>query len=160
MIASSQYRRLLEEIHQLTYIPKSLLSCNLIHLSVRGVDFSMYLVGGHDDEHVIISCDLGSLPKKRREEVLLRLLDTNFHLLNSAKPITFCRNEHSRNMMLSIAQRLSPNLSGQSTLDLMGSLVDYVLIWRQTYFLDQMPSNSQAYSAARPPHTFGTRKAF
>lgn len=160
MAVPHQYRRLLDEIHQLTHVPEALLSRELIHLSIRGVDFSIYPVGDQDQEHVVIHCDLGALPEKRREEALLRLLDTNFHLINSAKPITFCRNEQSGNLLLSTAQPLLASLSGQSILDQMGSLVDYALVWRQTFFLDQKASTPQAPIANQPPQTFGARRAF
>ena len=160
MAVPHHYRRLLDEIHQLTHVPEALLSRELIHLSIRGVDFSIYPVGDQNQEYVLIHCDLGALPEKRREEALLRLLDTNFHLINSAKPVTFCRNEQSGNMLLSTAQPLLASLSGQSVLDQMGSLVDYALVWRQTFFLDQTVSRPSASSTSQPPRTLGVRRSF
>ncbi len=136
------YLHLLDEIHQLTLLPKTVLAAELTHLSVRGADFSMHAVNDHDQSSVVIHCELGALPTHRREEVLARLLDTNFHMISSGKSVTFCRNEQSGHLMLSMAQPLS-SLSGQVAIDQMGALAEYALIWRQNYFLDEA-------SAAQP----------
>jgi hypothetical protein len=160
-MASQHYHRLLEEISQLTLIPETVLSQELTHLSIRGVDFSMYPVGNQAQAHLVIHCDLGSLPDKRREEVLSRLLDTNFHMVNSAKPVTFCRNEQSGHMMLSAAQPLS-GLTGQAVLDQMGSLADYALAWRQNFFLSDTTSKPRTPVVAKEtqlPRTSFSRRA-
>ncbi|SDH57723.1 Tir chaperone protein (CesT) family protein [Pseudomonas flavescens] len=159
MAVPHQYRQLLDEIQQLTLVPEALLSPELTHLNVRGVDFSLYPVGDQGQEHVVTHCDLGALPDKAREEAMLRLLDTNFQLVNAAKPVTFCRNEHSGHMMLSMAQPLS-SLTGQSILDQMGTLADYALVWRQTFFLDKAAPKPQPSSTAQLPRTFSATRAF
>lgn len=128
------YFQLLDEIHQLTLIPKSLLCPELTQLSVRSVRFSMYTVVDQDQDYLVIHCELGALPTEQREQVLIRLLETNFHLVNSAKPVTFCHNENTGHIMLSMAQPLS-RLTAQGVLDQLGALADYALVWRENYFL-------------------------
>jgi hypothetical protein len=149
MAIPHQYRRLLDEIRQLALLPESILSHELTHLTIRGVDFSMYPVGDQQQEHVLIHCELGALPDKRREEVLIRLMDTNFHMVNSAKSVTFCRNEQSGHMMLSAAQPLA-DLSGKAVLDQMGSLADYALAWREHFFLGDSSSKQRTTAAPAP----------
>ncbi len=151
MAMPRQYVQLLAQIRELTLLPESLLSQELSHLSIKGVDFSMYPVGEEDNAFLVTHCDLGALPDARREEVLMRLMDTNFHMVNSAKPVTFCRNEETGHMMLSAAQPLAM-VSGQSILDQMGSLADYALAWRETYFLsDSAAKKRPAASAQQAP---------
>jgi len=159
MAAPHQYRRLLDEIQQLTLVPEALLSPELTHLNVRGVDFSMHPVGDEDEGHVALHCDLGVLPDKRREEALLRLLDTNFQLVSTAQTAAFCRNEHSGRMMLSLAQPLA-NLSGQSLLNQMGALADYATAWRQTFFLGKQAPTSPSSTTGQLPRTASTGRAF
>jgi hypothetical protein len=142
MAMPRQYVQLLAQIRELTLLPESLLSQELSHLSIKGVDFSMYPVGEEDNAFLVTHCDLGALPDARREEVLMRLMDSNFHMVNSGKPVTFCRNEETGHMMLSAAQPFSL-LSGQAILDQMSSLADYALAWRQTYFLSSNKPKQQ-----------------
>jgi hypothetical protein len=147
MTVPHRYVQLMAEIQALTLLPASLLSQELVHLSVKGVNFSMYPVGEDDRAYVVTHCDLGDLPGQRREAVLLRLLDCNFHMINSAKPVSFCRNKESGRMMLSAAQPLDM-LSGQVILDQMGGIADYALAWRETHFLND--SAAELRNAIKP----------
>jgi hypothetical protein len=147
-----RYVQLMAEIQALTLLPESILSHELVHLSVNGVDFSMYPIGENDQAYVVTHCDLGDLPVARRDAVLLRLLECNFHMINTAKPVSFCCNEESGRMMLSAAQPLSM-LSGQVILDQMGGIADYALAWRETHFLNDSTAGLRTASKPQVPTT-------
>ncbi len=134
MAMPHSFAQLMAEIHTLTLLPKSLLHQELVHLSIKGVDFSMYPVVLEDQACLVLHCDLGELPETDREAVLIRLLDNNFYMIKSIQPVSFCRNEESGRILLSAVQPLAM-ISARTILDQMGSLADYALHWRTTFFL-------------------------
>jgi len=136
MSVPHRFSQIMAEIHALTLLPKSLLHQDLVRLSIKGVDFSMYPEVLADQACVVFHCDLGDLPETEREAVLIWLLDNNFHLIKSIHPVSFCRNEESGRLMLSALQPLA-GISARTILDQMGSLADYALHWRTTFLLNE-----------------------
>lgn len=133
-MALQNYRTLLEQISQLTLIPEMLLSEELTQLSIRNVNFSLYAIGEQKQEYLVIHADMGQLPSKRREEVLLRLLDVNFFLFEAPRTSTFSRNAETGHMMMSHVQPLA-GLTGQMVLNQLDAIATQILDWRTSYFL-------------------------
>lgn len=142
-MANAHYHRLVDDICQLALIPSTALLYQTTQLSVKGVDFSLHHVEGSDAGKVLIHADFGLLPAQQREAILLRLLDTNFHLSGGEYPICFSHNERTGHVMFSASQPLD-NVTGSGVLLLMGHLADYAQAWRQTYFLDERPYRQPA----------------
>lgn len=133
-MASQNYRTLLQQICQLTLIPEMLLPEELTQLSIREVNFSLYAIGEQKQEYLIIHADMGPLPSKRREEVILRLMDVNFFLFEAPRTSTFSRSAETGHMMMSHAQPLA-GLTGQMVLNQLDAMATQILDWRVDYFL-------------------------
>lgn len=134
-MAARQYRQLLNEISQLTLIPESVMSQELTNLAIQGVDFSLYSIDGQP-EQLMIHTDMGPLPDRRREEALLRLLDTNFFLFDAPRTLAFSRNAQNGRIILSVVQPLA-GLSGKAVIEQLGVLAVRAQVWRQNFFEDE-----------------------
>ena len=134
---SATFRRLIDELCHLSKLPDPQALYERTALNVSGVDFSLVEREGPVSE-VIIHCDFGALPGRRREEVLLRLLEINFNLfIGSASP-SCTVNQQTGRATLAAAAPLQ-GLGSLALLELLGQLADMAKVWREGYFLDTAP---------------------
>jgi len=134
-MANEHFRHLVDEICQLTQIPSAALLYEATQLTVRGVDFSLRPLESAQAQTVLMHADFGPLPARQREAILLRLLDTNFHLIDGVSHSGFSHNEHTGHVMFASALALESTTAAQVLL-LMGHIAEYAQAWRQNYFLD------------------------
>lgn len=133
-MANQAYRVLLDDIRLLALLPASTVSYELTHLSIRGVDFSLYVVDGNVEDHLLIHCDMSLPPMAHREVALECLLDVNYYLFGVPRTCSFSRNPQTLHILMSVAQSLF-GLTGKAVLSPMAWLADYALGWRDTLSL-------------------------
>ncbi|WP_064455074.1 hypothetical protein [Pseudomonas antarctica] len=143
-MANEHFRQLVDEICQLTLIPRASLLYESPQLTVRGVDFSLRPLENADAETVLMHADFGPLPARQREAILLRLLDTNFHLIDGVRHSSFSHNEHTGHVMFGGALALESTTAAQVLL-LMGHIAEYAQAWRKHYFLDDQRARARAF---------------
>ncbi|KAF1010957.1 MAG: hypothetical protein GAK32_01137 [Pseudomonas fluorescens] len=143
-MANQHYRQLVDQICQLTQIPTAALLYESTQLTVRDVDFSLSHIESPEADAVLMHADFGPLPSRQREAILLRLLDTNFHLIDGVRHSSFSHNEHTGHVMFGSALALQGTTAEQILL-LMGHIAEYAQAWRQTYFLDDQRPRARAF---------------
>jgi hypothetical protein len=137
---SATFRRLIDELCHLSKLPNPQALYERAALSIDGVDTSLVEREGQINE-VIIHCDFGALPTRRRDEVLLRLLEINFNLfIGSASPSCTVNQQTGRATLAAVAPL--PGLTALALLELLGQLADMAKVWRQGYFLEATPARA------------------
>jgi hypothetical protein len=133
-MATEHYRHLVDQICAHTLIPNPAALYHATNLTVRDIDFSLQYADGAGLGEVAILCDFGALPNRRREEVLLRLLETNFYMFDSPGVPMLSFNDQSQRVMLTCKMALQ-GLQAEVLLALMGQVSGMVKSWRSSYFL-------------------------
>ncbi|WP_223536823.1 CesT family type III secretion system chaperone [Pseudomonas sp. GL-B-16] len=152
-MAKEHYRHLVDQICAHTLIPNPAALYHATNLAVRDIDFSLQYVddSGHGD--VAILCDFGELPDRRREEVMLRLLETNFYMSESPGAPMLSFNDQSQRVTLTCKMALQ-GLHAEVLLALMGQFSDMVKAWRSSYFLPAAPKPQRMSGhALNGPHS-------
>ncbi|NWA02082.1 CesT family type III secretion system chaperone [Pseudomonas gingeri] len=134
-MAIENYRQLVDEICRLSLIPPTAVLYENTRLTVRDVDFSLHYVDAPGPGNVVLHGDFGPLPARRREAVLLRLLETNFYLFDGRYSSSFSHNEQTGRVLLNSSLALA-DTSATHLLGLMGHFAEYAQAWRQTGFLN------------------------
>lgn len=138
---NERYYRLVKNICQLTQIPINAIDPDLFQLNVKGINFNCYNIA----ETVVIQAEFGRLPDGRRDMILLRLMNVNFHLFDGQHPSSFSHNESTGQVMLSYALELA-HIGAPQFVQLLGHIAEYAESWRHGYFLDE---NSKLDTSAR-----------
>jgi hypothetical protein len=128
------YRQLVDDICAEALIPHAASLYHATNLAIRDIDFSMQYLDGPDVGTVAIFCDFGPLPKLRREEVMLRLLETNFYMSDSHGAPMLSFNDQSQRVTLTCKMPLR-DLRAKVLLAMMGQFSDMAKAWRDSYFL-------------------------
>jgi hypothetical protein len=137
---SATFRVLIDELCELSKLPDPHALYDQAALNVGGVDISLVEREGSVGE-VIIHCDLGALPSRRREDVLLRLLEINFSLFTGSASTACTVNPQTNRVALAAVAPLQ-GLSAIGLLELLGQLADMAKVWRGGYFLDPAPART------------------
>ncbi|MGB3123374.1 MAG: CesT family type III secretion system chaperone [Pseudomonas sp.] len=143
-MANEHYRHLVDELCLLTQIPSAAVLYESLQLIVRGIDFSLRPIENPEADAVLLHADFGPLPSRQREAILLRLLDTNFHLVDGVRHSSFSHNEHTGHVLFGSALPLESTTAAQVLL-LMGHIAEYAQAWRQSYFLDDQRTRARAF---------------
>jgi hypothetical protein len=133
-MAAEHYRQFVNQICAHTLIPNPALLYHDTNLAVRDIDFSLQYIDGAGKGVVTVLCDFGPLPGRRRDEVLLRLLETNFYMSDSAGSPMLSFNDQSQRVTLTCKMALD-GLRAEVLVALMGQFSDMVRAWRSNYFL-------------------------
>lgn len=135
---SATFRLLIDQLCQLSKLPDAKALYERTALNIDGVDISLVEREGAVSE-IIIHCDLGALPTRRRDEVLCRLLEINFSLFTgSASPACTVNPQTGRVTLAAVAPLAG--LGAVGLLELLGQLADMAHAWRQGYFLETTPA--------------------
>lgn len=137
---SPMFRILIDELCQISLLPDPHVLYERAALNIDGVDISLVEREGPTNE-VIIHCGLGALPNRRRDEVLLRLLEINFSLFTGSSSPSCTVNPQTGCATLAAVAPLQ-GLSATGLLELLGQLADMANAWRQDYFLDAAPAQA------------------
>lgn len=144
MMPTATYCTLVDEVCRLTLLPNPHTLYEHTALSIDGIDIS--LVERHEPANEVgIQCDLGPLPGRQREAVLLRLLEINFHLFTDAANSTCTVNPITGRATLAAVIPLQ-HARAAALLELLGQLADMAKAWRQSYFLGVLPTQRTAVS--------------
>lgn len=135
---SERYYRLVTDICQLSQIPVAAIDINRPQLSVRGIDFSFSNLA----DTVMIHADFGTLPERRRDAILLKLMNVNFHLFDGDRPCCFSYNDDKGQVQFSCTVKLT-QIGAPQFLQLLGHIAEYAQSWQHSYFV--------AESARREP---------
>lgn len=141
-MALELYRQLIDDICSVALIPCTASLYHSTNLAIRDIDFSMQYSTGSKAGGIAILCDFGPLPNRRREEILLRLLETNFYMSESPATPMLSFNDQSERVTLTCRMPLQ-SLRAEVLLGLLGELADMAKSWRSSYFLSGS-ANSKA----------------
>lgn len=141
---SAEYCRLVDDMCQLALLPNPKALYERTALTVHKVNFNLIERPGDPYSELLIYTDLGPLPSQRREAVLLRLLDINFHLFTGAGSPSCTYNSETQRLTLAVSLLLQ-GTSGERLLGLLGQLADMARSWRDDHFLDR-PAAAQGYA--------------
>ena len=134
---SATFCLLIDQLCQLSCLPDPKALYERTSLNIDGVDISLVEREGAASE-IIIHCDLGTPPTRRRDEVLCRLLEINFNLFTgSASPAYMVNPQTGRATLAAVAPLAG--LGAIGLLELLGQLADMANTWRQGYFLEATP---------------------
>jgi hypothetical protein len=147
-MAIEHYRLLVDQICALTLIPNPATLYAATNLAVRDIDFSLQYFEGAGKGTVSVLCDFGPLPARRREEVLIRLMETNFHMSDSPGAPMLSFNDQSQRVTLTCKMALD-GLNAEFLVPLLGQFSGMVNTWRSDYFL---PSSTEAQQTRGLPH--------
>lgn len=133
-MASTSYYELINEICRLTAIPTPESLYQSTNIDVNGISFTLFERETDELSEVFIYCDVGALPRNRRDEILLRLLEINFYLQTEARSPCFAWNAETERITLSVILPLAMILP-ESLLSLLAQLAAMAKCWRDDYFL-------------------------
>jgi hypothetical protein len=129
----SRYRALVEQLAKHFNLAQQGAMHQAITMPVSGVNFTLYHGGVILPDSVLLYCEFGPLPHARREQILLRLLETNMYLFNANCP-AFTYNAQKDSIILICRFSLSA-ATLESTLELFDFLVSMALRWRRDHYL-------------------------
>ncbi|WP_434698139.1 CesT family type III secretion system chaperone [Pseudomonas sp. D1-1] len=129
---NERYHRLVTDICQLSQIPLAAIDLELVQLSVKGIDFSFSNLA----DTVMIHADFGPLPVRRREAILLQLMNVNFHLFGGDSPCCFSHNDGTGQVQFSCTVGLT-QIGAPQFVQLLGHIAEYAQSWQHSYFLDE-----------------------
>lgn len=146
-MASEHYRQFVDQICQHLLIPDVAALYHDTHLAVRDVNFSLYYLDDVGLGTVSVLCDFGPLPARKSEEVMKRLLETNFYLFDSPGAPGLSFNEVTQRVVLACRVPLkdidAPTFSG-----LLGQFSDMAKAWRLNHFLSDSAKGSPTRASA------------
>lgn len=129
----SRYRQLIEQLGAHFGLPLQGATHQATTMQVKGVELNLYHGGLIVPDSVLLSCEFGSLPQFQREQILLRLLETNMYLFNANCPaFTY---QAQRDSIILICRFSLSSASLESTLELFDFLVSLALRWRRDHYL-------------------------
>ncbi|WP_288407863.1 CesT family type III secretion system chaperone [uncultured Herbaspirillum sp.] len=129
----SRYRHLIEQLGAHFRLPLQGSLHQATTMQVNGVELNLYHGGLIVPDSVLLYCEFGPLPRLQREQVLLRLLETNMYLFNTNCP-AFTYQAQKDSIFLICRFSLS-SATLESTLELFDFLVSLALRWRRDYYL-------------------------
>jgi hypothetical protein len=116
------------------------------NLRVDDVDFTLLPVAHPDGELVLVYCDFGMPPVRRREQALQRLLELNLLLYGGEGP-GFSFSRESGHVLFMVQMRLA-KATVDAVLTVLRSTALFAHRWRTDHFLDDSSSASGATLAA------------
>ena len=102
-MSNERYHRFVTDICQLSQIPVAAIDLDLVQLNVKGIAFSFANLA----DTVMIHADFGPLPDRRREAILLQLMNVNFHLFSGHRPCCFSHNDDTGQVQFSCTVELT-----------------------------------------------------
>jgi hypothetical protein len=128
-----RYRNLIEQLCERFNIPDHGAMYQSAQMRLSGVEFTLYHGGFMVPDSVLVYCEFGELPQQNRENILLRLLETNMYLFNAHCP-AFTYNMHQNHVILMCRFPLA-SATLESTLELFDFFAGLALRWRKDHFL-------------------------
>lgn len=153
-MAAEHYRLLVDQICAHTLIPNPAALYHATNLTVRDIDFSLSYLDGPGQGVVSVLCDFGPLPARLREEVLLRLLETNFYMADTPGAPMLSFNDQTQRVILACRLALE-SIDVEALLALLGQFADMASLWRTDHFLatssaaTRIPGQASAGLSAR-----------
>ncbi|MDP9782274.1 CesT family type III secretion system chaperone [Pseudomonas fluorescens] len=129
-MSNERYHRLVTDICQLSQIPVAAIDLDLVQLNVKGIAFSFANLA----DTVLIHADFGPLPDRRRDAILLQLMNVNFHLFNGDRPCCFSHNDDTGQVQFSCTVELT-QIGAPQFVQLLGHIAEYAQSWQHNYFL-------------------------
>lgn len=131
-MSNERYHRFVTDICQLSQIPVAAIDLDLVQLNVKGIAFSFANLA----DTVMIHADFGPLPDRRREAILLQLMNVNFHLFSGHRPCCFSHNDDTGQVQFSCTVELT-QIGAPQFVQLLGHIAEYAQTWQHNYFLDE-----------------------
>ncbi|MBD8200705.1 CesT family type III secretion system chaperone [Pseudomonas viridiflava] len=145
-----QYKTLINEICALSLISSPERFYESANFKIDDVDFTLQYQNREQCRAVLIYGDMGPLPERNRDQSLLALMDTNFHLFSGAHSPVFSFNAQTGRVLLmgSVALEMA---SAEGILLLMKSFAELAGQWRQHGFIAKAAGDTARSSAPVPP---------
>lgn len=131
-MSKERYHRLVTDICQLCQIPVTAVDFDLVQLNVKGIAFNFANLA----DTVMIHADFGPLPDRRRDAILLQLMNVNFHLYNGDRSCCFSHNDDTGQVQFSCTVELT-QIGAPQFVQLLGHIAEYAQSWQHCYFLDE-----------------------
>jgi hypothetical protein len=147
-MAAEHYRQFVDQLCEHTLISDPAALYHDTHLAVRDVNFSLFYLDDAGPGTVSVLCDFGPLPARRSEEVMKRLLETNFYLFDSPGSPGLSFNEVTQRVVLACRVPLR-SVDAPTFLEMLGQFSDMAKGWRVDYFLND-PAKASPTRATAP----------
>jgi len=128
-----RYRALIEHLYATLGVDTAPALAQAAHLMVDGTEFHLFHGGLLEPDSVIMHCIFGTLPERRREEVLLRLLETQTHLFGVCSPV-FSHDASSNRITLMCRFPLKDEEQVLATLELLQFFSSMAKRWGEDHF--------------------------
>jgi len=140
------YRSLIDQLCQHAGIPHPQSMYEKAELLVD--DCTFLLRHGEKSESVLVYCDMGELPEKSKEAVLLRLMETNLYMFGDVYNPVFSYSPESKHVLVLCARWLG-EATGLTLLAFIKQLAGMAKEWRENHFLDEKEAKSGTLSGPR-----------
>ncbi|RMO07127.1 Type III chaperone ShcM [Pseudomonas coronafaciens pv. zizaniae] len=149
MTNNDQYHTLINEICALSLISNPERFYESANFKISDVDFTLQYQDRDEGSAVLIYGDMGGLPSRNRDTVLLALMDINFHMFSGAHSPVFSFNAQTGRVLLMGSVGIERS-SAEGVLLLMRSFAELAKEWREHGFMAQGQTDAASAPAALP----------